>query len=279
MADEFPRTTLTLLAHSWADELGFLALADLSAALAACSGDVSCRLVGGHMVTLLAQRWGLGPHLCRETLDADLGVATLALRQGLLIEQLEAMGYEKASGCRYVRPVSDISSLPPNQDRARHYRATIDLLAPAYTKRARPNVTVEKLQTTEVPGLAVALNRSPLRLDLTLVRMDGTRLTAILDLPDEASAIIIKALTWQVRGQTKDAIDLWRCLEIAAAAQVHPEDIQGDDGARAKEVIRRVFADKNSAGTQALVRGRNLSGQAAVRLRTRVRALALRLAP
>jgi hypothetical protein len=69
-----PLSKLALVARSVAEDLGFVALADLSAALEQ-SGARDYRLIGGHMVTLHAFRWELGGELLRETKDADLGRA------------------------------------------------------------------------------------------------------------------------------------------------------------------------------------------------------------
>ncbi len=64
MAADSPLTSLTLAAGSVADDLGYVALKDLSKVL----GDIAAeyRVIGGHMVTVLAARWRLGrPQLIR----------------------------------------------------------------------------------------------------------------------------------------------------------------------------------------------------------------------
>ena len=60
-----------LAAGSVADDLGYIALADISRLLDTAAGY---RVIGGLMVTALAHRRDLGASLCPETLDADLGV-------------------------------------------------------------------------------------------------------------------------------------------------------------------------------------------------------------
>ena len=57
MVAQSPLNRLALVATSVADDLGFVALADLSRVMA---GD-AYRVIGGHMVTALVARWGLGP--------------------------------------------------------------------------------------------------------------------------------------------------------------------------------------------------------------------------
>ena len=72
MAAGTPLTEITLGAASVADDLGYVALSDLARALGGLTDDF--RVIGGHMVTVLAARWQLGPELYRETGDVDLGI-------------------------------------------------------------------------------------------------------------------------------------------------------------------------------------------------------------
>jgi hypothetical protein len=69
-----PLTRITLGAASVADDLGYVALTDLARALGSVTEDY--RVIGGHMVTVLAARWQLGRELYRET-----GEATSVFRQ------------------------------------------------------------------------------------------------------------------------------------------------------------------------------------------------------
>lgn len=89
------------------DDLGFIAMADLSAVIAD-AGHVENRLIGGHMVTLHVQRWGLGRELYRETRDADLGIPPVVVRDGELIELLRTRGYERTIGNTYEREIDDV---------------------------------------------------------------------------------------------------------------------------------------------------------------------------
>lgn len=61
MATGTPLTRITLGAASVADDLGYVALADLAQALEGLTEDY--RVIGGHMVTVLAARWQLGHEL------------------------------------------------------------------------------------------------------------------------------------------------------------------------------------------------------------------------
>jgi hypothetical protein len=71
MATDPPLNSFTLGAYSVADDLGYVALYDLAQALDGVTSDY--RVIGGHMVTMLAARWQLGAGLYRETGDVDLG--------------------------------------------------------------------------------------------------------------------------------------------------------------------------------------------------------------
>ena len=80
MAAGTPLTRLTLGAVSVTDDLGYVALSDLARALGDIAAD--CRVIGGHMVTVLAARWrepvsGFEPLACR--LQEDRFVAICAL--------------------------------------------------------------------------------------------------------------------------------------------------------------------------------------------------------
>src|ERR1700683_2809027 len=79
MAAGTPLTRLTLGAASVADDLGYVALSDLARALGDIPADF--RVIGGHMVTMLAARWQLGPESYRETGAEDLGFSQIAARE------------------------------------------------------------------------------------------------------------------------------------------------------------------------------------------------------
>jgi len=71
MATDAPLSRLVLRATSVADDLGYVALADLAHVF---GKDADYRVIGGHMVTALVARWNLGAELYRETDDTDIGV-------------------------------------------------------------------------------------------------------------------------------------------------------------------------------------------------------------
>jgi hypothetical protein len=91
MAAGTPLTGITLGAASVADDLGYVALTDLARALGGLTEDY--RIIGGHMVTVLAARWQLGHELYRETGDVDLGIPPIVARDHNLVGRLKDLNY------------------------------------------------------------------------------------------------------------------------------------------------------------------------------------------
>lgn len=275
MAASQPLSGLKLPAGSVADDLSFVALADLSQVLG--EGAADCRVIGGHMVTTLAARWRLGAELYRETGDADLGLPPVVARDRHLPDRLKALGYQQVAGNRFSRTVPGI----PVRVAAAHensHQAIIDVLIPAYTSRARENVRVsDDLTTTEVLGLAAALSRQPVTMVLELRRLNGDTLLATLPFPDEVSALVLKSLVTRVRNKDTDVADIWRCLEIAFAAGVVPSDFSGAVRTEAVAIARSLFAHRKGVGMATLVDNQHLSRQAADQRFTRLRALSTRV--
>ena len=100
-----PLNRIVLAAGSVADDLGYIALADISNLLDATT---DYRVIGGLMVMALVHRWNLGASLYRETLDADLGVPPVVARDLDLVGRLKTAGYRQVAGDRFERPVRDI---------------------------------------------------------------------------------------------------------------------------------------------------------------------------
>ena len=274
MAADTPLNHLVLAAASVSDDLGFIAMADVSTTLAELT-DVDSRIIGGHMVTLHVQRWGLGRDLHRETQDTDLGIPPIAVKDGRLIDLLKQRGYDRTTGNTYARRIEDV---PVSVVGAQELSASIDLLVPAYTSRARDSFKIsDDLTTTEVLGLAEALQRPGIEVSLELHRLNGETLTAKLTLPDEVSAVVLKALVWDRRGASKDAVDLWRMLEVAVAAGVSPDDFSEGAGTKSAEIARRSFERLNEGAMKAIVSAQHLSDEAAQQRHTRIQALLQRV--
>ncbi len=276
MDPRFPLSRFTLEARSVADDLSFVALHDVAAV--ARQLGIEHRLIGAHMVTLHAYRWGLGAELYRETRDVDLGIPLEVARDSRLIDTLEELGYRRAAGNRLVRAIADVPVEVAASGVAAPREAAIDVLIPAYTSRPRDNVRVgDHLTTTEVGGLAEALRRDPIKVRLQLGRLNGQTLEADVAVPDEVSVVILRAFVWRRRGAGTDAVDLWRSLEVANKAGLRRRDFTSETARAAAETVRSAFLGNGTPATQLLAGARGLSGDEVARTRTRLVALANRV--
>jgi len=272
MAAQLPLTRVVLKATSVADDLGYVALADLADVL----GPSTYRIIGGHMVTALVARWQLGADLYRETGDTDLGVPPVVVREEGLIGRLIERGYKQVEGSRFARPIDAVPVTVRGIDGLPS--AVVDVLVPSYRTRARSNHRVsDDLVTTEVPGLALALQREPVLLQTELHRLNGEQLDVEVAYPDEVAALTLKALASQVRDKPTDVVDLWRCLEVAYAAGTNAAAFAEGEAAEAARIVRGLFDGRGGAGMSALVDEQRLSDQAADERFTRIRALMQRV--
>jgi hypothetical protein len=71
-----------------------------------------------------------------------------------------------------------------------------------------------------------ALRRPGVEIEAELRLTDGGLLTSTIVLPDAIGTIAMKSLVRTVRVDVRDVKDLWRCLEIAAADGVVPDDFE-----------------------------------------------------
>jgi hypothetical protein len=266
---DLPLTRLVLGARSLADDLSFVALGDLSGMLQTTEN----RIIGGHMVQLHVYRWRLGTDLYRETQDADIGLPLMAARDPSFVSQLLDLGYVRITGNSFGRVVEDI----PVERKAERL-AVVDVLVPAHTSRPRQNRKIgEHLVTTEVPGLSEAFRRPPVIVDLELTRLNGAVVAACIAIPDELSALVLKVMAWRVRGAMKDAVDVWRCCEIALAAGVDGSALGGKTGDAVREALQRGVHGRDGPIVSAIVALRHLSPEAGDGLHTRLRALVHRI--
>jgi hypothetical protein len=269
-----PLTRVVLSATSVADDLGYVAISDVANVL----GSSTYRIIGGHMVTALVARWQLGAELYRETADTDLGVPPVVVREEGVIGRLIERGYERVEGNRFARPIDDVPVAVRGAETPRS--AIIDILVPSYTTRVRQNYRVsDELLTTEVPGLAFALQREPVTLHMELHRLNGERLDIEVAFPDEVAALTLKAFASRVRDKPTDIVDLWRCLEIANAAGANPEAFANGDAAKAASIVSALFDSRVGEGMSALAAEQRLSDAASDQRFTRIRALMQRVLP
>ena len=142
---------------------------------------------------------------------------------------------------------------------------------PAYTSRPRHTRRVGNVVTTEVPGLAVSLRRSGIAVNTQLRLLDGEVLETTVMLPDALATLILKARARTVRDEARDAADLWRCLEIAATDGVTPETVDSEPGADDLRTLLNRELGPDGTSLDTITQG--LQGDAAARLRTRIRSL------
>jgi hypothetical protein len=276
MAAGTPLTRIALGAASIADDLGYVALADLAQALGGLTEDY--RVIGGHMVTVLAARWQLGHELYRETGDVDFGVPPIVARDHDIVSRLTNLNYLQIAGNRFARGLTDIPAGMKEKRGSGNPEALIDVLVPAYTSLARENVQIgESLFTTEVPGLQLALARPPINITLELRRLNGEVLQCELSFADEVSALVLKGLATRVRSKDTDISDIWRCLEIAYAAGIGPEAFERGVRVESANLIRSLFSSRRNAPMAALTSEQRLSAEAADVRFTRIKALISRV--
>jgi len=230
------------------------------------------------MVTMLAARWQLGAGLYRETRDVDLGIPPIVARDQRVAGRLRDISYLQMQGNRFARGLSDIPAGmtgmgdPPNPE------ALIDILVPAYTSHPRESIQVgEDLFTTEVLGLQFALARPPAAIALEMRRLNGQTLTCEVPFADELSALVLKSLATRVRFKDTDIADIWRCLEIALAAGLNPDDFTTGTRLDSAGLIRALFSSRHGVPMEALAAGQRLSKDAADERYTRIRALIARV--
>jgi len=251
------KNPVILLSSSAAMDGGLTAVADVSGAMTTAGAADDYRLIGGVTVLLHVQRLGLDLPL-RATGDADFGVPPLILKQAGLVDAIETLGYQKVAGNRWERPIDD------------RRVAAVDLLVPTYRSRARNTVRIGAVTTTEVPGLAEALRRPGITLDIEMHLTDGTQHRAMVVIPDAIGMLALKAGARTVRNETRDAEDLWRCLEVAAAEGVIPADFADPE----LSGLRQLLGHELGGGGRSLpVLTAGLQEEGAARMRTRLRAL------
>jgi hypothetical protein len=227
---------------------------------------------------MLAARWQLGAGLNRETRDVDLGIPPIVARDKGVVSRLKGISYLQVAGNRFARALSDIPVGMTDESDSRNPQALIDVLVPTYTSRARENVRVgEDLFTTEVLGLQLALARPPVTISLELRRLNGLTLRCDLPFADELSALILKGLATTVRSTDTDITDVWRCLEIAFAAGIGPEEFTSGTRADSAKLVRTLFGSRHGAPMAALAAEQRLSTEAADKRFTRIQALIARV--
>ena len=252
-----PPRRILFPSESLATDGGLIAITDVSEAMSDTGLESDYRVVGGIAVMLHVLRTGADIPI-RSTGDADYGVPPRVLTEGKLVREIERRGYAKTEGNRWERQIDDERT------------ATVDLLIPAYTSRARSSIQVGEVNTTEVPGLAEAFLAEPCVVDAEFILTNGEHLNARVLLPDSKSMILLKAGARRVRNEDRDATDLWRCLEVANEDDVIATDFTGSDVAQIREFLQR---ELGRGGAALAVITRDLSPEVAGQTATRIQAL------
>jgi hypothetical protein len=220
------------------------------------------RLLGGVAVMMHVLRLGLDlPN--RRTGDADYGVLPSVLHTGRLVAELEALGYRKVMGNRWERQTDD------------GLTASTDLLVPSYTSRPRHTKRFGDVVTTEVPGLAFAFARPPVRLHAEVQLRSGGSIETDVLLPDALGVLVLKAAARKIRNEERDSTDLWRCLEVAAAENVSTEGLP--DEAVVGDIGACLHAELGRSGRSMPAITADLTPAAAAQIETRIQALLLRV--
>lgn len=259
--DAGPTSRMLFPSESLATDGGLIAISDVSEALHRTGHGSDYRVLGGIAVMLHVLRTGAELPI-RSTGDADYGVPPRVLVEGSLVRDIERRGYVKTEGNRWQRRIDGQRT------------ATVDLLVPAYTSRARSSRQVGDVNTTEVPGLAEAFLAEPCIVNARFVLTDSVSFDATVALPDSKSMILLKAGARRVRHEDRDATDLWRCLEVAYLDGVTPADFNGDE---LPEVRRHLHSELGPGGAALTAITRDLSPEGTAKTETRIRALLSRI--
>lgn len=230
-------STITLRSTSREEDAALDALADLARAVADWE---SCRVVGGHMVTIHMARAGADVGH-RPTADADLAAPVAVLGEPEFAERLKGLGYSMVDGSRLRRPTE-------------HGEAFIDLIAPAPASRALHNQPAGRFRVDQFPGVQHALNEPPIMVDIEAVPLEGSPSSPFrVAVPTVPAAIVVKALA--ARTRQKDNDDLHRLLLVAdltSTALPSPPYDNLDIG-RAAEYLHGPFLTGSSQHTRSLV--------------------------
>lgn len=216
-------TALRVSSRSYADDAAYTAVVDLARACA----HLAWRLVGGIAVHLQQRRHDLADVPDRPTQDADAAIQVAATPDRgraevdadieLLLDRLTASNYtQQGRSNRFVRQGED-----------ERPDSVIDVLVPGYYSTIRHNRAIAggRMLVDEVPGLGFALGAQPADIvALTVQTLDGQEVTEIVPLATVFSLLTTKAGAWSGRRSPKDALDIWRLLEMARLQALEPSD-------------------------------------------------------
>lgn len=135
---------ITLASTSNAEDAAWLAVANVAAV--ATDLGIDYRLIGGNSVALLVRVHDVATQVPdRGTADADMGVSFEVCADPRLVPALNALGYDRHSGNRFIRTQGTRPLV-------------IDVLAPSYLGRLMSNQPHGDLVVDEIPGLLAPCN-------------------------------------------------------------------------------------------------------------------------
>ena len=117
----------------------------------------------------------------------------------------------------------------------------------------------------------MAFQQDPIAIEANVEFIGGQHSAFVLQLPNEACALALKVLATKQRQKDRDAIDVWRCLEVCNAAKLTNLEF-GSDHKTVTEILSRDFG-KDGVGTQAVARAGGLNPVEAQKRATRIEAL------
>ena len=234
-----PTSAVTLASTSRSADAGHLCAADI--ARIAHDANIEFRLVGGNAISLLVSVHDVA-HLVpgRETNDADLGVPTEAAGARSLVEAMVEHGYEQTQGNRFARVVEHAGD---------PLTLEIDVLVPSYSDRMVNNQPFGELVVDAIPGLSVAIAREPTQVQVATTLTTGEQLSYGVPLPDPVSALCMKAYAFRWRHAQRDALDIWRLLEVAHHVPLSPTDWpKGASGRETAAILHTHFGAAGGKG-------------------------------
>ncbi|GIJ48888.1 hypothetical protein Val02_57740 [Virgisporangium aliadipatigenens] len=199
------RRRIALAATSYADDLSFRSLAEVSEITA----DQNVRIIGGQMASLLLAAFPVPGIGARRTRDTDAAITTELAGSGVVHQRLLDRGYAATSGNSYARAVPELAAAgAPVPELA------VDLLVPSLDGRFRPEEYGGRAFDA-APGLAPVLAADPIVIDVSARLLDGAVLEFTVRVPTVELALVVKALSYGSRLQARDVEDIYRLLEIA----------------------------------------------------------------
>ncbi|MDR0366790.1 MAG: hypothetical protein LBH68_08195 [Bifidobacteriaceae bacterium] len=218
---------LTSVSH--AEDSGYQAIKDI--ALITRQAGIDYRLIGGHMVTMLAAYQGVTDPPARETADADLGASLSAISDPALPKTLRQHGYSQPGASnRFVR---DLGS---------GREAVIDILGPSYTSAHKPNQHHGELYIDAIPGLSWALSAAPTLIRFTATLTVGEKVAAEVLVPGPLPALCLKLHAYRARREAKDVRDIWRLLAVCHQAGIGPGDWSNSTATTARQILNQLAA-------------------------------------